>query len=71
MIDMHKVLNRLESIEQLPAYKEICIASLYADIKAKENGRIAHKILFDSFNVRAKAYKLSLEAYMEEVLKIQ
>lgn len=68
MTDMHKVLTRLEAIEKLPAYKEICIACLYAEIKARENGRIAHQILFDAFGVRAIAHELTLEGYLENVL---
>lgn len=66
-----ETLNRLAEIEILSAFHEICVASLYAELKSKYNGRIAHKMLFKCFELRAKEHELSVEAYLEEVLKIK
>ena len=62
------MLNRLAEIEKLSAYREICVASLYADLKLKYNGRIAHQMLFKGFETRAKEHELSVERYLENVL---
>ena len=64
----NEMLNRLAEIEKLSAYSEICVASLYADLKLKYNGRIAHQMLFKGFETRAKEHELSVERYLEEVL---
>ena len=65
-----EMLNRLAEIEKLTAFREICVASLYADLKLKYNGRIAHQMLFKGFEIRAKEHELSVERYLEEVLKL-
>ena len=65
------VLVALINIEALPMYREQAVSVLYTDLKFKMNGRLAHKLLYKCFEIRARALDLSLETYMVEVLKIQ
>lgn len=66
----NEMLNRLAEIEKSTAYHGILIGCLYADLKIKYNGRIAHQMLFKGFETRAKEHELSVERYLEEVLKL-
>ena len=64
------VLVALINIEALPMYRQEALSVLYTDLKVKMNGRLAHQLLYKCFEIRARALDLSLEAYLEEVLKI-
>lgn len=64
----NEMLSRLAEIEKSTAYHGILIGCLYADLKLKYNGRIAHQMLIKGFETRAKEHELTLEGYLENVL---
>lgn len=63
------MINRIAEIEKLPRDRGILIGSIYADLLAKYNGRIAIEMLSKGFETRAKEYGLSIERYIDDVLK--
>ena len=65
------VLVALINIEALPMYQQEALSVLYTDLKVKMNGRLAHQLLYKCFEIRAKEHELSVERYLEEVLRIK